>query len=104
MKDHKSFRGNSVLLQVIDKYVYIGMTYTGSEIYEFKPSDEDEIIEYYSLVGNNDVPYPVAIGKKNVYFMLEQRYTPIKYLSTGEYTFEHLQTRRYISDKIYECV
>ena len=72
MKDHKSFRGNSVLLQVIDKYVYIG-----SEIYEFKPSDE--IIEYYSPVGNNDVPYPVAIGKENVYFMLDKTCVPIKY-------------------------
>jgi hypothetical protein len=72
MKDHKSFRGNSVLLQVKDKYVYIG-----SEIYEFKPSDE--IIEYYSQVGNSDVPYPVAIGKENVYFMLDKTYVPIKY-------------------------
>ena len=72
MKDHKSFRGNSVLLQVIDKYVYIG-----SEIYEFKPSDE--IIEYYSQVGYNDVPYPVAIGKENMYFMLYKTYVPIKY-------------------------
>ena len=74
MKDYKEFRGNSVLLQVKDKYVYIG-----SEIYEFKPSDE--IIEYYSPVGNNDVPYPVAIGKENVYFMLEsdKTYVPIKY-------------------------
>jgi len=74
MKDYKEYRGNSVLLQVKDKYVYIG-----SEIYEFKPSDE--IIEYYSPVGNNDVPYPVAIGKENVYFMLEsdKTYVPIKY-------------------------
>ena len=32
------------------------------------------IIRYYSIVGDDDKPYPVAIGKKNVYFMLDQTY------------------------------
>jgi len=72
LKDYKNFRGNSVLLLVKDKYIYIGR-----EIYEFKIGDE--IIEYYSPIGNNDVPYPVAIGKENIYFMLDKSYVPIKY-------------------------
>ena len=37
-------------------------------------SDGDEILRYYSVVGNSDVPYPVAIGRQSVYFMLE---TPV---------------------------
>ena len=32
------------------------------------------INEYYSPVGNNDVPYPVAFGSINNYFMLDQTY------------------------------
>jgi len=70
--DHKSLRGNSILLKVKNKYVYIG-----EEIYEFKINDE--IIEYYSPIGNNDVPYPVAFGKENIYFLSEQIYLPKKY-------------------------
>ena len=33
------------------------------------------IIAYYSKVGNSDVPYPVALGEKNAYFMLGANYT-----------------------------
>ena len=35
---------------------------------------KDDIISYYTYVGNNNVPYPVAVGKNNYYFMLEQEY------------------------------
>ena len=34
----------------------------------------DEIKKYYSMIGNSDVPYPVAIGEKNVYFLIESTY------------------------------
>jgi hypothetical protein len=74
--NHKSLRGNSILLKlkVKNKYVYIG-----DEIYEFKT--KDEIIEYYSPIGNNDVPYPVAFGKENIYFMPEHFFLPRKVCS-----------------------
>ena len=62
------FDGNSILLQIdTNKYVFIGV-----DIYEFKI--DDTINEYYSPVGNNDVPYPVALGSKNNYFMLDKTY------------------------------
>jgi hypothetical protein len=35
---------------------------------------EDEFEAYFSMVGRNDVPYPVVLGKKNVYFMLESEH------------------------------
>ena len=60
--------GNSILIQLTNtQYVYIGHI-----IYEFKTSDQ--IQKYYSNLGNNDVPYPVAVGEKNAYFMLDRKY------------------------------
>jgi len=57
--------GNSVLLHVSGKkFIYVG-----SEIYEF--TMEDDFEAYYSQVGNNDVPYPITLGSKYVYFMMD---------------------------------
>jgi hypothetical protein len=67
----KGCDGNTILLKIKkDRYVFIGWC-----IYEFLT--KDDIKEYISPVGNSDVPYPVAIGEKNVYFMLDMRYVPI---------------------------
>jgi hypothetical protein len=74
----KSFLGNSILLHVSGKkYIHIGV-----EIYEFIMEDPFEA--YFSMVGNNDVPYPVVLGKENVYFMLESEhnYVPRTYFPT----------------------
>jgi hypothetical protein len=46
----------------------------GFDIYEF--SMDDVVEAYYSLIGNSDVPYPVLLGTKNVYFMLDHSYLP----------------------------
>jgi len=67
--------GNTILLQLTkNRYIYIE-----GYIYEF--STNDEIVKYFSLIGNNDIPYPIALGKENVYFMLHNRYFPKKYFS-----------------------
>lgn len=59
------FVGNSILLHVSgNKYIHIG-----SSIYEFQM--DDKVDHYFSMVGRNDVPYPVLLGTENVYFMLE---------------------------------
>jgi hypothetical protein len=63
----KQAEGNSILLHVGEKYVYIG-----SEIYEFSPMKNDTIEKYYSDIGNSDVPYPYAVGKTHVYMMLDK--------------------------------
>jgi hypothetical protein len=61
----KEFVGNSILLYVSgNKYIHIG-----TSIYEFQI--DDKVDQYFSMVGNNDVPYPVLLGTENVYFMLE---------------------------------
>jgi len=56
--------GNSILLQIsTNRYAFIG-----ESVYEFETPDLIE--EYYSMIGGNDVPYPIAVGSKNVYFLI----------------------------------
>ena len=72
--DKPDFDGNSILLEMSSpdtrkspQYMFIG-----DRVYTFStPNDQDEA--FYSLVGNNDVPYPVALGRKRVYFMLDAK-------------------------------
>ncbi len=67
-----AMHGNSLLIK-ISKYRYV---FIGSEIYSFETNDvfmEDEIFDFVSPVGNSDVPYPVAYGYDNVYFMLDKQ-------------------------------
>jgi hypothetical protein len=67
-------KGNSLLLQISsERYVYVGDC-----VFSFEPVDEDTIVKYYSPVGNNDVPYPYAVGKKYVYLMWDKSYYPVE--------------------------
>ena len=60
-------KGNTILAQISgNKYLFIGPW-----IYEFETKNE-KIIEYHSQVGNSGVPYPLAIGENNVYFLIEK--------------------------------
>ena len=71
-KHSKKFDGNTILLQLNNnKYVFIC-----NNINEFKLNDHIE--KYYSSIGNSDVPYPIILGKKNVYFMLDYTYVDRK--------------------------
>jgi hypothetical protein len=66
--------GNSFLFHLQkNEYVYVG-----SSIYKFFIDMDDEIIGYHSYVGNNDVPYPYAISRRNVYLMIENVYFSLK--------------------------
>ena len=58
-------KGNTILAQISgNKYLFIGPW-----IYEFETKNE-KIIDYHSQVGNSGVPYPLAIGENNVYFLI----------------------------------
>lgn len=62
------YDGNTMLLQ-LDTLTYV---FIGCYIYSFQSLHEIE--EYYSPVGNNDVPYPYAIDThKNIYLLIEER-------------------------------
>jgi hypothetical protein len=75
-KTDKHFEGNSILVHLAkigekNYYLFVGDTVVEFEI-------DDTIVEYYSQVGNSDVPYPVAVGKNYVYFMLDFVAQPIE--------------------------
>ena len=62
--------GNSILVHVSGQtYSYIG-----SEIYSF--DSPDPVALYYSNMGNNSVPYPVAVTQRAVIFMLDRVVVP----------------------------
>jgi len=100
----RQFIGNTILLELSEKkYMCIG-----KEIYEFQT--EDKIESYYSLIGNNDVPYPIALGTENVYFMLDHTYVKrekILYPKMKAVDWEDAYTmyygfRDYVTGKIVE--
>lgn len=70
-KNVRFWPGNTILLELEPgKYAKL---HVGIEEFEI----DDEIVYYYSPVGPNKVPYPVAVGKKYIYDM-DGNYYPIK--------------------------
>jgi hypothetical protein len=65
----REYQGNSILVQT-DGTTY---TFIGDMIYSF--TSIQQIDQYYSPIGNNDVPYPYAIGKTHIYIMLDKEKT-----------------------------
>ena len=48
----------------------------GENLFSFESNDE--IVKYSSEHGFNDVKFPFAHGKENIYFMLHQKYIPLQ--------------------------
>lgn len=76
-------KGNSILLHLSGKkYGFIG-----SSVFTFEIEKDDEFENFYSAIGRNDIPYPLVLGKKNIYFMLREK-SYIHYLSRDITEFE----------------
>jgi hypothetical protein len=74
------YPGNSILMELQPgKYIYVG-----SEIYTFNTIDGETIENYYSLVGNSQVPYPYAVGEHYTYFMLDKMVVPNELLDLNK--------------------
>lgn len=43
-------------------------------MFEFELGPDDEVVKYFSQVGNSYVPYPVLIGKKYFFFNEQKTY------------------------------
>lgn len=87
--------GNSILLRIGSKYRYIG-----HEIYDFAPVQGDTILQYYSDIGNNDVPYPYAVGKTHIYIMLDKEAIEKSYFDMYEPIYEQY----YYEHRIHMCL
>ncbi len=73
------FPGNSILIETgKGKYIYVG-----DQVYSFSTGSE-KIVAYFSPVGNNQVPYPYAVGEKNTYFLLDKQIIPNELLDLTE--------------------
>ena len=72
-----AMHGNTILVCLTShKYLYIGPV-----IYIF--TTKDIIDDYISPVGMSDVPYPVAYGTNNVYFMVDSCYVRKNVMKTA---------------------
>jgi len=63
---------SSVLVEIKPenlKYKYI---FIGQKIYSFETTEP--IKDYHTMIGNSNVPYPVAVSDKYAYFMLDDVY------------------------------
>ncbi len=83
----KEAEGNSILLLVGSKYVFIG-----HEIFEFSPVAGDTIETFYSDIGNSDVPYPYAIGKKYIYILLDKVAVALDFFNLKEDIYQQYYT------------
>ena len=44
----------------------------------------DDIDEYFSETGNNDVKYPFALGNENIYYMAHQKIITVEEFKTSK--------------------
>ena len=66
--DKSVFSGNTFLLKISEEknknsYVYVG----ANKVYSFITNDY--ILEYVSNMGDNMIPYSIAVGEENIYFL-----------------------------------
>ena len=69
--DENNKDGNFLFKIGDKKYIHVG-----EKLFSFETNDE--IVDYCSEHGFNDVKYTYAYGKENIYFMLHQKYVPIQ--------------------------
>lgn len=63
---------NTLLVYMGDgQYMYIG-----NRVYTFQTNQKEKIQDYYSPIGNSEVPYPYALGETYTYLMLEKVMIP----------------------------
>ena len=80
--DENNKDGNFLFEIENKKYVHVG-----EKLFSFETNDE--IVEFFSEHGFNDVKYTYAYGKENIYFMLHQKYIPIQEYEKSPIKNEH---------------
>ena len=68
----RNLNDENFLIKIEDKkYNHVGV-----KIFSFETNDE--IVKNFSEHGFNDVKFPFAHGKENIYFLLHQKYIPLQ--------------------------
>ena len=79
------------------KYIHVG-----DKLFSFETNDE--IVKYSSEIGFNDIKFPYALGKENIYLMLHQKYIPIQKYETStvknEYQYLYQKDEKLKGDNI----
>ena len=72
------------------KYIHVG-----KNLFSFET--DYEIVKYSSEHGHNDIKYPFARAKENIYFMSHQKYIPIQEYenSTEKNEYQYLYKKRW---------
>ena len=92
-RPNESNKYGNFLFEIGDKkYIHVG-----EKLFSFETNDE--IVDYFSEHGFNDVKYTYAYGKENIYFKLHQKYIPIQEneISTMKNEYQYLYKK---NDKI----
>ena len=85
-------KDGNFLFEIEDKkYIHVGATL-------FSFGTNDEIVEYFSEHGFNDIEFSFAHGKEIVYFMLHQKYIPIQEFKNSSVKNEY----QYLYKKVKE--
>lgn len=88
------YPGNTILFELPqNKYLYVAEGIT-----ELKPVLGEKILNYYSPVGNSDVPYPYAVGENNTYLLAENVIIPNQLLNLKKdvYGWYYTADKKYI--------
>ena len=91
-------KDENFLFKIEDKkYIHVG-----GKLFSFETNDE--IVEYSLEHGFNDVKFPFAHGKENIYFMLHQKYIPFQEYENStvknEYQYLYKKDEELKSDNI----
>jgi hypothetical protein len=62
-------RGNTLLFKLASPRSGYHYAWVGSEVKLFNLEPRDSVKQFYSPVGNSDVPYPVVVGNTHAYFV-----------------------------------
>ena len=83
--DENNKDGNFLFEFEDKKYIHVG-----EKLFSFETNDE--IVDYFSEHGFDDVKFSYARGKENIYFMLHQKYIPLQEydISTVKIEYQYL--------------
>ena len=76
MNTVKIIRLENRMMKIFYSKLIIKKIHVGEKLFNFETNDE--IVEYSSEHGFNDVKFPFAHGKENIYFMIGQKYIPLQ--------------------------